>query len=94
MTYYYYNTRTTNEKSPVILYNLADTIRDIELQIRENKKRHPLLFKNNDIIKVFTRESEDTHLILFGVYAFKRSRLSKFDNDVTPILVKGENDWI
>ena len=52
--YYYYNTRTTNEKSPIILYFTADTIKNVELQIRDKKKEYPKMFKNNDLInKIF-----------------------------------------
>ena len=54
--YYYYNTRTTNEKSPIILYFTADTIKNVELQIRDKKKEYPKMFKNNDLIKVFIKE--------------------------------------
>ncbi len=87
--YYYYNTRTTNEKSPIILYFTADTIKNVELQIRDKKKEYPKMFKNNDLIKVFIKESDDVDadLTLFNSYIFKRSRLNKCPDNISTIFV-------
>tara|TARA_A100001015_G_scaffold271524_1_gene325238 strand:+ start:488 stop:781 length:294 start_codon:yes stop_codon:yes gene_type:complete len=93
-TYYYYNMRITNETNPVIIYGVASSIQEISKQLVDLKNLYPEQYKPNDIIKVFTKETEDSNLILFGSYTFKRKRLYKIDNNITPILVTGENTWI
>lgn len=85
--YYYYNSRTTNESNPVIIYRTAPTVYSINKQVRDLKKLYPKHYKNNDVIKVFTKETGEGDLLLIGSYVFKRSRLTKLDGDVSVISV-------
>ena len=85
--YYYYNSRTTNESSPVIIYRTAPTVYSIHKQVRDLKKLYPKHYKYNDIIKVFTKETEDGALLLVGSYVFKRLRLTKCSTDISTIFV-------
>lgn len=87
--YYYYNSRITNETSPVIIYRVAPTVRSISKQVKDLKNLFPKQYKNNDIIKVFTRETQDGDLELFGSYIFKRSRLTKLSSEVSIVSVTG-----
>ena len=85
--YYYYNSRTTNESSPVIIYRTAPTVYSIHKQVRDLKKLYPKHYIYNDIIKVFTKETEDGALQLIASYVFKRLRLIKCSTDVSTIFV-------
>ena len=86
-TYYYYNMRITNETNPVIIYGVASSIQEISKQLVDLKKLYPEQYKSNDVIKVFTKETEDSDLALFGSYIFKRKRLTKCNDEVSVIFV-------
>ena len=85
--YYYYNSSITNETNPVIVYRLAPTLQSISKQIRDLKKLYPKQYKSNDIIKVFTQETGDGDLVLFGSYIFKKVGLTKCDKEVSVVSV-------